>query len=207
MKITNNVEVFINRELWNNTYVVHENNECVIIDISRNTLKVEEFVKKNNLKILAIVLTHGHYDHIGYGFEFIKNHDCKIYINEKEKNVLLKHNMAEKFKVDFCIDESKIIYFDEPLLTIGNFKFNIKTFPGHTEGSTIIRYKDCVFSGDVVFYDSIGRCDLPTGNEIQMKQSLKTFVQTYNNNDWILPGHGQIGKLKDIKKQNPYLSF
>ena len=205
MKIGNQVEVFINREMWNNTYVVYENDKCVVIDLSRNSNEVENFVRLHKLKVLAIILTHAHYDHIGYSFEFIKKHNCKIYVNHKEKQVLLKHHLAEKFDINLYIDESSVIYFDEPLLKVDIFQFDARTFPGHTEGSTILKYKNYVFTGDVVFYDSIGRSDLPTGNNLQMKQSLQLFLKTYHDDDWILPGHSKIGKLKEIKKVNPYL--
>jgi glyoxylase-like metal-dependent hydrolase (beta-lactamase superfamily II) len=144
---------------------------------------VDNFVNTNNLEVLGIILTHAHYDHIGYGFEFAKKYNCKIYVNKKEKQVLLKYHLADKFNIDFYIDESLIEYFEEPIFTIGKFTFDIKTFPGHTEGSTILKYKDYVFTGDVVFYDSIGRTDLPTGNDKQMQESLKSFLNTYHDND------------------------
>lgn len=208
MKIGKNVEVFINRELWNNTYVVFDNQDCVIIDISRNSTQVDEFVKRNKLNVLGIILTHGHYDHIGYGFEFADKYDCQIFINEKEKDVLLKYHLADKFNIDFHVNEKKISYFNEPIFQIGNFKFDVQTFPGHTIGSTILQYDDYIFTGDVVFYDSIGRSDLPTSSNEQMRESLKKFTKVYtNNNDWILPGHGKIGKLEEIKKQNRYLKL
>lgn len=206
MKINDSVEVFINREMWNNTYVVFKNHECVIIDLSRNASVVERFIKQNELKVLGIILTHGHYDHIGTSFEFAKKYQCKIYINEKERIVILKHHLAEKFNIDLVIDESLIIYFKGPVLQINGFKFDIGVFPGHTQGSTILKYEDCVFTGDVVFFDSIGRTDLPTGDSNQMERSLDLFVKTYHDNDWILTGHGQIGKLKDIKIHNQFLN-
>jgi glyoxylase-like metal-dependent hydrolase (beta-lactamase superfamily II) len=132
---------------------------------------------------LAIILTHGHYDHIGYGFEFVKKFNCQIYINQKEKDVLLRYHLADKFNIDFQIDEHKISYFKEPILQIGDFKFDVQTFPGHTIGSTIFKYNDYVFTGDVVFFDSIGRTDLPTGDDDQMQHSLKKFLQTYKNDN------------------------
>jgi glyoxylase-like metal-dependent hydrolase (beta-lactamase superfamily II) len=87
-----------------------------------------------------------------------------------------KGHLAEMLNMKPFIDEGVIQYFSDTTLQIGHFHFDVILTPGHTPGSICLQYQNYLFTGDTIFYDSIGRTDLPYGNEVAMGQSLKLVI-------------------------------
>jgi glyoxylase-like metal-dependent hydrolase (beta-lactamase superfamily II) len=80
----NDLKLFVDRRFFTNTYLLYKNNKCVVIDPSINDDKIISFLQQHNLKLVGIILTHAHYDHIGNSFTLAKQHDVKIYISKYE---------------------------------------------------------------------------------------------------------------------------
>lgn len=195
--------------LQTNCYIiVNENSECVIIDPATNFNKIDNYLRSNNLKLKAILLTHGHFDHIGAVNELVKKYDCSIYASKKDKELL--QNPLYNGSVNFAREEIKINYpinyVEEEDILISDMKFEVFSTPGHTDGSIcyFLRSEKALFTGDFLFEGGIGRCDLYSGSIKKMNESLK-LVKTFDYDTVIYPGHGGFSTIKKELQNNPYL--
>lgn len=162
--------------LETNCYILSIDNDVIIIDPGSEYDKIKDEI--NNKNIIAVLITHNHFDHIGEIDKFDKN---KIYDikNLEEKNY--------KFN---------------------KFNFEVIYTKGHTNDSITYYFKEdnCMFVGDFIFRRSIGRTDLETGNSKEMYESIKK-IKEYKNDIIIYPGHGNPTTLKEEKQQNPYFKI
>ncbi len=160
--------------LATNCYILTIDNDALIIDPGAEFSKISSFLKDK--KVLAILITHNHFDHIGCLSSF---KDIPIYDG---------NNLKEKE------------------YQIGRFVFDVITTKGHSEDSISFYFKNnnILFSGDFLFYENIGRTDLPTGNDYDMQKSIKKIIK-YPPNMIIYPGHGCETSLQHEIQNNSYL--
>lgn len=191
-----------------NSYVLAKDNKALIIDPGFNGKKIIEHCQNHQLEIEKVILTHGHYDHIR-DLKMLLNDEIIIYIHETEIDFLYNPslNLSHLFKDDFILDKSVKVerIKDTDKIDFQKEQLKIIHIPGHTKGSVGIIYNQHFFSGDTLFYDSIGRTDLATGNQVQMHNSLKKIAQKLSKSTIVYPGHGKGGSLTEIFKDNPYL--
>lgn len=197
--------MFIDRVNYTNTYLLVDDKEAIVIDPALNEHKVNEALRGTNIKLIGIILTHGHYDHIGNTFILAKQWDVPVYVHKKEKDVIQKGHLAEMLNMKPNIDEGIIRYFNDTTLEVGRFHFDVILTPGHTPGSICLKYHNYLFTGDTIFPDSIGRTDLPYGDANAMERSLKLMIANWQDEWMIFPGHGNVGLGKDIKRSNNFL--
>ena len=188
-----------------NNYVVGDDKNCLIIEASADLEKIKQIVAKRN--VLGIFLTHGHWDHALNIDKIQKEFGCKVYLNKnavsKLKNekrtfygdVLIKSNLTEK-QMHF-VEDGEIITFEDSQVEV------IYT-PGHTNCSVCYKVLDktdkVLFTGDTLFCDGFGRCDLPTGSEEDMMKSLQKLFMLEENLK-IFPGHGEKTTIKQEKNR------
>lgn len=160
-----------------NCYVLIKNNTAIIIDPGDDYLDIKEAIGDN--KVLAVLITHSHFDHIGALRNFLTKRSIKIF---------KKSSLEEKE------------------YTIGDFKFKCIYTPGHSKDSVSFFFEEnnCMFVGDFIFKESIGRTDLPGGDNNDMKESLNKLL-TFNESITLYPGHDDETTLKYEKEYNPYL--
>lgn len=160
-----------------NCYVLIKNNTAIIIDPGDDYLDIKETIGEN--KVLAVLITHSHFDHIGALRNFLTKRSIKIF---------KKSSLEEKE------------------YTIGDFKFKCIYTPGHSKDSVSFFFEEnnCMFVGDFIFKESIGRTDLPGGDNNDMKESLNKLL-TFNESITLYPGHDDETTLKYEKEHNPYL--
>lgn len=183
-----------------NCYIVKENNEVLIIDPGK---KADRIISNINVteKVVGIILTHGHFDHIGAVDNLVEYYNCDVFINLKDKE-LLNHKMNSMAGYIGKV-KSEVKSLPEGKFNIGTFNLNIIYTPGHTEGSILIEYKNHLFTGDTLFKNSIGRTDLYSGNNSKMFQSIK-LIKQLNSELIVYPGHGDSSILKDELINNPF---
>lgn len=168
-----NITRLVVGSLEENTYILEIDNELLIVDPGSEYDKISKII--NNRKVLGILITHSHFDHVG---------------------------ALDSFK---DIDIYKYDVLEEKEYNIGNFKFDVIFNPGHSKDSVSYYFKkyNTLFSGDFIFYESIGRCDLPTGSISDMEESIDK-IKKYNKDIIIYPGHGEDTTLSHEIEFNPY---
>jgi len=188
-----------------NCYILTNDDKCLIVDPSGRFERFESLLE--NKKPLAILLTHGHFDHIKAVDALVKHYDIPVYLNERDLEIATSIEMDQTnyrnfgFSARISVPTKNI---DEGEMTIEDFKFKIYATPGHTEGSLCFQFDKDLFVGDLIFKQSIGRTDLYGGNMSQMKRSLQ-FLKTLDNDLRLYPGHGEETTLAEELKYNPFL--
>ncbi len=189
-----------------NTYIIGEEGEpCIVVDPGNNQNGcLDRYIDKHHAgKILAYLLTHGHYDHI-YGLS-TTTHKAPVYIHEEDVKYLTddRFNLLKGLKIEgYGIHELE----DGETLEIGGYSFKVIFTPFHTPGSVCFYdEKDKVlFSGDTLFHLSVGRSDLPGGDGRKMESSLAKLKKLPDETK-VYPGHEQSSDIKTEKRLNPYL--
>ncbi|MBU1145534.1 MAG: MBL fold metallo-hydrolase [Firmicutes bacterium] len=204
------IQVFNQNIAFENTYVLVKKNKAIVIDPGFNGAQILEYLSTSNFELQMVLLTHGHFDHLRDIKLLQKHSKFVIYIHELDKQNLFDEsfNYAKSFHSSFTLkpeqevkylqDNSKILFEDQEITLLHT--------PGHTIGSSCYLIDKFLFSGDTLFTDSIGRTDLKTGNQKMMNDSILKLKEKISNQTLIYPGHGQSGKMSEIKKTNFYLS-
>ncbi|HEG2606194.1 MBL fold metallo-hydrolase [Campylobacter sp. W0066.1] len=179
-----------------NCYIINHNNKQIIIDPGEDAY---EFIKENASKPLAILNTHGHYDHVYDNAKVKKVYEIPLFIH-KDDAFMLK----DPFNYGFEHSSADVLIENENEFSIDEFKFKFHHFPGHTPGCCMIELvgEDVLFSGDFLFYRSIGRWDFPYSDATKMKESLLK-VLAYEKDFRLLPGHGEESTLKEEQSAIP----
>ncbi len=192
------IDKIISGKLDNNTYILTKGDDCIIIDAS---CKLDLILEKTSGKnVLGVFLTHGHYDHFEHLDEIIKHFNVKCFLSGADKAKLFnpKYNYSVIFGRLFSCslgDECFVELKNNQDVNLGNFNVKCLLTKGHTDGSMCFFVNNqALFTGDTLFDDSFGRTDLLTGNEEDMKKSLK-FLKTMFKNVPIYPGHGDEGAI------------
>lgn len=193
-----------------NTYTIAnpETREAVIVDPAARGDFLAKMYKDQRLKPVAIVLTHGHFDHIGALAALRESYpDIKVYAGAAEKELLAnpRLNLSEMFGT--TMSESADIYLEdgEEIELIGA-KVRAIHVPGHTIGGTCYYFVDdgICFSGDTLFNESVGRSDFPTGDEHALLTSIKDKLFTLPESTVVYPGHNSKTDIRYEKNNNPY---
>ena len=209
------LDPIISRKACNSYLLYNENKEAVLVDPGYNVNNcLIDHISKLGLKIVAILITHCHYDHITALKDVIKAFpEAVTYLSEDELELLTEPKLnLSRFREDG--DDTILDYKPNNLITLGDneefvvagFKIrHIKT-PFHTKGSACyyVQSENILFSGDTLFYTTIGRTDLPTGSARQVESSLKKLL-TLPKETKVWPGHSVATTIDRESKYNAYL--
>ncbi len=194
-------------ELGTNTYILDlGNQEAVIIDIGNGAEKVLQVLEMYQLNLKAILLTHGHYDHVAGVEEVRQATGAEVYIHEKDAPMLEngQANLAWQItEEDYLPVKEYHTLKDGDILEFSGHQIEVMHTPGHTAGGVCYLMEDKMFSGDTLFKGSVGRIDLG-GNQTEMMQSLKK-IASLEKDYQVYPGHFQFSSLAKEKISNPYL--
>ncbi len=179
-----------------NCYIVTKDGKDIIIDPG---VDATSWVKANITNPIAILNTHGHFDHVWSNAQLQKELGIKLY-TPKEDAMLLN---SSSWMPDLPPSTPDVLVEDDEELDIEGIKIKFRHFPGHTPGSSTIEIDDAMFSGDFIFERSIGRTDFPYSNAADMKKSLQKF-QELNFDKTIYPGHGGTTTIKQEQQYAPY---
>ena len=191
----------------NNCYIIINNNKAAIVDAPTNIDEVLKYIKDHNLEALYILLTHGHFDHIG-GLDRLKNAtNANIVISEGCRYMLDSATGSLGFSDAGFIQpksQADIIVNDGELLDFDDVKIKVHIISGHTKGDAVYEIENKLFTGDTLFAGSIGRTDLPGGDFDLLSKNLKRLISLPNDYN-VFPGHGDSTTIEKEKKTNPYL--
>lgn len=183
------------------------NNETVIVDPADNSAAIESVVLENGLKPQAVLLTHGHFDHIMAAKQVRENYTIPVIACDKEKDVIenSSYNLSSSFGGSIILEADNYVK-DGSILDIAGFSIKVIHTPGHTEGSACYYFssEDVLISGDTLFCESVGRSDFPTGSSSQIIRSVKEKLMVLPDETIVYPGHGDSTTIEYEKKYNPF---
>lgn len=192
-----------------NCYIVYnEDKEAFIIDPATNADKIKESLDSHNLDLKFMVLTHAHGDHIGALAELMEAYPVPVYLHQNELTTLYDQRMSLSSLMNTNIPEKSsqlVPVEDGQEITFGQETIRFIHCPGHTPGGMSIYIKPYLFTGDTLFYGSIGRTDFPGGNYPEIIASCHKLI-SYPSDTIILPGHGPRSLVSQEKMMNPFLA-
>ena len=183
-----------------NTYIVkarEDGTECVVIDPGYEADTILDYLNEQGLTARAILLTHGHFDHVGAVKELAAETGCQVYIHPAEATLPPMMTAGPLYYTHTYSEGDTIRPIDGMELTV------LHT-PGHTPGSVCLLYGQHLFSGDTLFLGSCGRVDFPGGSPQQMLASLDRLASLQADYR-VHPGHGESTTLEWEKQCNPYM--
>lgn len=190
-----------------NCFFIINNKKCIIVDPGSNFEKIVSAIEKNEYEPVAIFLTHGHFDHIMAVNELKEKYGINVYASEAEKDLLRDEalNCSIHFGYSYAT-EADVLLKDGQWLNVAGVDIKVIYTPGHTVGSCCYYIKDekALISGDTLFYASVGRSDLPTGDEKTLLKSLEMLMELPENVR-VFPGHGPETHIGFEKANNPYI--
>ncbi|MFH9422067.1 MBL fold metallo-hydrolase [Streptomyces sp. NPDC017529] len=194
--------------------------ECVIIDPGHQAAPgVEEALKKHRLKPVAVVLTHGHIDHVASVVPVCGAHDVPAWIHPEDRYMMsdpekaLGRSIGQQLMGELTVGEPDDVkeLGDGATLELAGLEFSVAHAPGHTKGSVTFRMPEqadipsVFFSGDLLFAGSIGRTDLPGGDHAEILRSLERVCLPLQDETVVLSGHGPQTTIGRERATNPFL--
>lgn len=207
------IKTFTFNPFQTNCYVCQSEGEAVIIDPSCyedwETQELLTYIESNKLSVKYILLTHGHIDHI-FGCNAMARSFGKGFLMHRADGPLLVQAPmhAQLFGTSIEEVQSPDAYLEEGgIITFGKVEWDIVHTPGHSPGSVcfIDKANQLVMSGDVVFYDSIGRTDLWQGSLPQLMKSIFSKIMVLDDTYKLYPGHGPATTVGRERTHNPFL--
>jgi glyoxylase-like metal-dependent hydrolase (beta-lactamase superfamily II) len=196
-----------------NCYILRANDhseDCVIIDTGLGAEVLLDFLEANNIAPAAVVLTHGHADHItGVALLREKYPDIKVYIHRLDAGMLTgeQFNLSELVGIRFHTEAADYIVEEANIIEQAGMKLEVLHTPGHTPGGISLYSRDdgIVFSGDTLFAGSVGRTDFPGGDTEQLINSIKEKLLRLPEQTIVYTGHGPSTIIGLEKTHNPFL--
>ena len=182
-----------------NCYIVRrsESNKAVIVDPGEDFQKIKGYIENDKLEPIGILLTHGHFDHIGAVDNIRELYGIKVYAHEEEKDVLTSDaNVSSMMGMRLSVEADEYVRNKETL-NIGGVKYEVIHTPGHTKGGCCYYVADAkvLFSGDTMFCQSYGRTDFPTGSYSQLMRSITDKLLKLDDDVTVYPGHNEETKI------------
>lgn len=187
-----------------NCYIVmdEKTSDIILIDIGGDADDIIEEVKKLRGNVRGIILTHGHVDHVSGVLEFKEEYDVPVYLSHKDEEFMINgtyiYGSFNDKRADFSFRDGEVI-------TLGSIKVKVLETPGHTPGGVSFVIEDNVFTGDSLFYGSIGRTDLSGGNYGELIDSIKYQLLVLPEETKVHSGHGPMSTIGNEKRSNPFL--
>lgn len=196
------LKTFALGEYQTNCYVLYKDYKAMIIDPGYSSKEIEDFLLNNGIVLESVFITHGHFDHVG-GVNSLKKKYPNITVYAPKKDAYWymrdpRNKIYEDIMVDKYVTEKDIINFQGVI-------FKIIETPGHTYGSVCLYADKVLFSGDTLFYHSVGRTDLYLGDTKALFESVKNKLFALPDDTIVYPGHGRATTIFEEKTNNPFV--
>ncbi len=195
-------------QLQSNCYVVYDEKslDAMVVDPGDEPDRILQLINGKKLRVVYIVCTHGHFDHIGSVAELKKETHGKIVLHRDELALYLRAtDQAAVWGFEVSSQPGPDIFVaDGDELLVGNLKFTVLSTPGHSPGGICLYGEGIVLTGDTIFAGSVGRTDLFGGSIDDLKKSFRRIISLPPETE-ILPGHGNPSTIRQEKKSNFFI--
>ncbi|MBR1942832.1 MBL fold metallo-hydrolase [bacterium] len=206
------LKTFVTGMLENNNYLLIDetSKEAVLIDCSEYLDEIKDVLYEHHANLKYVLVTHGHFDHVFGINDLHENFPNTIIIAPAEDKDLIEDIETFLDRYIGGMGNVKVPHIDKYVsekdeLTIGNKKIQIISTPGHTKGGVCYFADDKLFSGDTIFLGCVGRTDLPGGNYEQIRKSVNSILEMFEDDITIYPGHGPSTSVGYEKVHNPVI--
>ena len=186
-----------------------ETEEMLIVDPGDNADRIEQKVLEMQGRPVAILLTHGHFDHLSAADAVGKRYGIKVYAGNEERLVMnsSSYNLSLPFTGEGMTFEADEYFKPGEELDFAGFRIGTIPVPGHTIGSVCYYFEEqkVLFSGDTLFAGSVGRSDFPTGNAGQLIRTIKSGLMSLPDDVKVFPGHGESTTIGCERVNNPFI--
>ncbi|MBK5243594.1 MAG: MBL fold metallo-hydrolase [Eubacteriaceae bacterium] len=196
-------------QMGTNCYILWDENslEAAVIDPGFEDSRILEIIENNKLKVKYILLTHGHFDHLG-GLNQVKAATgAKVLIHKNDADCLIepKRNLSVLVGMTFKLEPADGLLSESETIHVGKLNIRVIHTPGHSKGGVCFLVEDTLIAGDTLFNTSIGRTDFADGDLSELLGNIQTKIFVLNDNIKVLPGHGENTTIGYEKKHNPFL--
>lgn len=203
-----------------NCYVLAERPgaDAIVVDPGQRAMdRLRRILDENRLTPAAVLLTHGHIDHIWSAQKVADTYGCPVYIHPEDRFMLTDPvkdfapaalGRLSRLAFGVLLSEPKQLVEldrDGQILDFGDVSVTVDHTPGHTRGSVVFRVDTTVFTGDTLFRSSVGRTDLPGGSGRDLLTSIVTKLLVLDDDTVVLPGHGPRTTIGHERRTNPFL--
>lgn len=197
-----NVKLLCRGMVESNCYALVNGDEAVLIDAGAHPDDIEDALEKQGLKLKAILLTHGHFDHILGAQAVAEGHSVPVYIHEKDGEMLsdgYKNAYSVFFGGRWGEFHADVLLKNGDKLSLLGEEIEVIHTPGHSEGSVCYKIGNALFTGDTIFSRGTGRCDLYSGDTEKLRASIAS-LDKLSGDTVIYPGHGISCPLSEAMK-------
>ena len=192
-----------------NCYLIinKETKEALLVDPADNALRISNVIEENGCTLKAILLTHGHFDHIMALNDLKKRYNVPVYAHEEEEDVLKQSSLNLSGSIGQIYTTQADVYVkDGEHLKLAGLDVIVLYTPGHTKGGVCYYFPEekVLMSGDTLFHCSIGRTDFPTGSMSQLVRSVKEQLFVLPDDVQVYPGHDSVTSIGYEKQYNPF---
>lgn len=193
-----------------NCYVLgcENSKEGVVVDPGDDTDRILDAVSRHGLKVVAVINTHGHFDHTGGNQRIITETGAGLLIHELDAPMLARAvDTAAMFGLTAENSPPPSRFLTEgEFIAFGEYRLRVLHTPGHTLGGCSLHLEGMVFTGDTLFADSVGRTDFPGGSSVALGKSIREKLLILPDDTIVYPGHGPSTTIGRERKHNPYLT-
>ena len=205
------IEKIVTKTYQTNVYIVYDeaSGSGAVIDPGGESAQILSFLRESDIKVGYILLTHGHFDHIMAVKDVALSIGAPVAAHAHEREMLGDSGLnfsREVFGSDYVLSPN-VLLKDGDILNVGGVSIKVVATPGHTKGGVCFYLEEdgVLFSGDTLFYESIGRTDFPGGNFGTLESSVQNKLYTLPAETMVYPGHSRLTTIEHERKNNPYI--
>ena len=196
-------------QMGTNCYLVWDEKtlEAAVIDPGFEDQRISDSINENKLKVKYILLTHGHFDHLGGVNQIRELTGAKVLIHENDADCLLdpRRNLSVLAGMSMVLEPADGYLNENETITLGTVVIRVIHTPGHSKGGICLLAEDQLFAGDTLFNTSIGRTDFADGDLNELLNAIETKLFILDDATTVLPGHGENTTIGYEKMNNPFL--